>query len=574
MKKRYLRLIVFLLLPLFSCNDDFLETSPRNFISDDAVWSSGVATKMFITEVYNASLTGPLYSYAAVNNQQFDNMYTDDAGWNYRDSWNTFNFTASNPPFQRWTNCYNNIRKANLGIEKIMESDVLSESEKNRYLGDLHFLRGLLYFELFRFYGGVPIITIALNRHEDDIFYSRNTAEETLNFITDEFQAAADLLPLHVDPTDYGRATQGAALGMKAVASLHGAGTVDPKYYVDAAETASIFITGELSGRYQLYGEGETDPLKKREAFQNLFLEPYEGNEEVIFDVQYEGILRGHNGYQTIAAPGYPGVNQAFGWGNSAPSQNLVDQFEMKDGSAFDWNNPEHAADPYANRDERLYGTVLYHGVFWKGDTLSLSSNRFDNGEEVTNNLPNGLNSTKKESTKSGYYIRKHQWEEVICGSQNRILGEKDGGNFIVLRYAEILLIYAEAKNEVSGPDASVYDAINLIRRRAGQPDLTSGLGKDQMREKIRHERRIELALECKRYFDIIRWNIGDEVLNQPLMGMNARYVKDDVTGEISITYTPYKIVDKVFSAPKNNLQPIPQDAIDQNPSLTQNPGW
>ena len=126
MKKRYLRLIVFLLLPLFSCNDDFLETSPRNFISDDAVWSSGVATKMFITEVYNASLTGPLYSYAAVNNQQFDNMYTDDAGWNYRDSWNTFNFTASNPPFQRWTNCYNNIRKANLGIEKIIESDVLS----------------------------------------------------------------------------------------------------------------------------------------------------------------------------------------------------------------------------------------------------------------------------------------------------------------------------------------------------------------------------------------------------------------------------------------------------------------
>jgi len=361
---------------------------------------------------------------------------------------------------------------------------------------------------------------------------------------------------------------------MKAVAFLHGAGTVDKKYYADAAETANIFISGELSGIYQLYGEGEIDPLNIREAFQNLFLEPYEGNEEVIFDVQYEGILRGHNGYQTIAAPGVPGVGQSFGWGNSAPSQNLVDQFEMKDGSAFDWNNPEHAADPYVNRDERLYGTILFHNSFWKGDTLSLSSNRFENGEEVTNNLPNGLNSTKKESTKSGYYIRKHQWEEVICGTENRREGLMDGGNFNVLRYAEILLIYAEAKNEVSGPDASVLNAINQVRRRAGQPDLITGLGKDQMREKIRHERRIELALECKRYFDIIRWNIGDEVLNQPLMGMNARYVKDDVSGEITITYTPYKIVDKVFSAPKNNLQPIPQNAIDQNPSLKQNPGW
>ena len=313
-----------------------------------------------------------------------------------------------------------------------------------------------------------------------------------LQFVIEEFQTAADLLPTTVDDTEYGRATRGAALGMKAVAYLHGAGTVDSKYYADAATTSDIFISGELIGRYRLYGESETDPLKKREAFQNLFLEPYEGNEEVIFDVQYEGKkIRGHNGFQTIAAPGVPGVNQGFGWGNSAPSQNLVDQFEMKDGSAFDWNNLQHAADPYANRDERLYVTVLYHGVMWKGAVLSLSSNRFDNGIEVTNNLPNGLNSTKKESTKSGYYLRKHQWEAVVCGAQNRGQGIDDGGNLIVLRYAEILLIYAEAKNEVSGPDASVYEAINKVRRRAGQPDLPAGLSKDEMREKIRHERRI-----------------------------------------------------------------------------------
>ena len=576
MNKKYLGLIVLIMLSFFSCNDDFLNVSPRDFITDDAVWSSGTATKMFVNDVYNTTfkVKAPLYSFASINNQQFDNMFTDDAGWNFRDAWNTFNFTASNAPFQRWDDCYANIRKTNIGIEKLAESEVISASEKNRYLGDLHFIRGMLYFELLRFYGGVPLITEALDRNEDDIFYSRNTAEETFNLVIADFQTAAELLPVSVEDSEYGRATKGAALGMLAEAYLHCAGTIDSKYYANAAATANIFINGELSGKYWLYGEGETDPLKKREAFQNLFLQPYEGNEEVIFDVQYEdNKLRSHNGYQTIAAPGVPGVNKGFGWGNSAPSQNLVDQFEMKDGSAFDWNNPEQAADPYVNRDERFYATVLYHGVMWKGAELSLSSNRFDNGIEVTNNLPNGLNSTKKESTKSGYYIRKHQWEDLVCGGTNRAQGIGDGGNLIVLRYAEILLIYAEAKNEVSGPDASVYAAINQVRSRAGQPDLPVGLSKDQMREKIRNERRVELCFENKRFFDIVRWNIGDEILNQPLMGMNARYVKES-SGEIKITYTPYKIVDKVFSGPKNNLLPIPQSAMDQNPKLIQNPGW
>ena len=418
MNKTYLGLIVLILLSFFSCDENFLDPSPRDFITDDAVWSSGTATKMFINDVYNTSLTGPLYSFAAINNQQFCNLFTDDAGWNFNNAWTTFNFTPSNSPFQRWTDCYENIRKTNIGIEKLAESDVMSASEKDRYLGDLHFLRGLLYFELFRFYGGVPIITKALDRNEDDIFYKRNTAEETFKIVVDEFQAAANLLPLSVNRSELGRATRGAALGMLAAAYLHGAGTVDSKYFADAATTANIFITGELKGKYRLFGEAETDPVKKLEAYQNLFLEPYEGNEEVIFDVQYEGKLRGHNGYQTVAAPGVPGVNQGFGWGNSAPSQNIVDQFEMKDGSAFNWNNPQHAADPFTNRDLRFYADILYHGIMWKGAELSLSSNRFDaKGKEITNNTPNGLNSTKKESTKSGYYLRKHQWEAVVCGA-------------------------------------------------------------------------------------------------------------------------------------------------------------
>lgn len=573
MYKLPFKLFMIVVCSFYACDDSFLNITPNSSITDDAVWSSGSGTKQFINNVYASTLDGPLYRYTGFfGSYHFDYAFTDDMGEN-RTEWNQFAFSAHNAPFERWGACYANIRKSNLGIEKLSESDVITESEKNRFLGDLHFLRALQYLELFRFYGGIPIITTALNRHEDEVAYERNTAEETLEFIVSEFQQAADLLPTTIPDSEYGRATKGAAIGMKAVAYLHGAGTVNASYYEKAAETADILINGDLRGRYALFGRNETDPLLKREAFANLFLEPYEGNEEVIFDVQYAYPYKDQDGYQTIAAPGAPGPGHAYGWGRSAPSQNLVDAFEMTDGTKFNWSNPVHAQDPYTNRDQRLYATVLYHGVQWKGDTLSLSSNRFDKGVEVTNNLPNGLFSTKTEATKTGYYIRKHQNESVICGPDNRS-GIGDGGNVIVLRYAEILLTYAEAKNEVNGPDVTVYDAVNQVRRRVGQPDLPIGLGQVEMRERIRNERRVELAFECKRFFDIIRWRAGETYLNQPFMGMDVRYVKEPTTDKIHITYTPFKVFDKRFNAPKNYLLPIPLDALNRNPNLVQNPGW
>ena len=116
---------------------------------------------------------------------------------------------------------------------------------------------------------------------------------------------------------------------------------------------------------------------KKAENFANLFLEPYEGNEEVIFDVQYKNPERHQQGYQTVAAPGYPGVGSDYGWGFSNPSQMLVDAFEMQDGTSFDWNDPEKAAHPYENRDARFYASILYDGAVWKDSTLSLSTNRY-----------------------------------------------------------------------------------------------------------------------------------------------------------------------------------------------------
>jgi hypothetical protein len=366
---------------------------------------------------------------------------------------------------------------------------------------------------------------------------------------------------------------------MKSVAYLHAGGVIDAKYYANAAETSGVFITGELKSRYELFGKDVTDPSLKAKTFANLFLEPYEGNSEVIFDVQYANPMRTQSGYQTIAAPGYPGKNNDYGWGFSAPSQNIVDAFEMKDGTTFNWNNTTEAAAPYENRDARFYASILYNGIVWKDSTLSFSSNRYVKSgtrwTKVTDNLPNGLYSSKSERTKTGYFIRKHQNESVRCGATNRYSNmDGEGGNFIVLRLAEVLLTYAEAKNEVSGPDASVYDAVNRVRRRAGQPDLPTGLGQDQMRERIHNERRVELCFENKRYFDIIRWKAGTTYLNQPFYGMNITY---DLVNNVPVAkYTRFVYFQKKFDPNKNYLFPIPQSAISTNPKLEghQNPGW
>jgi hypothetical protein len=456
-------------------------------------------------------------------------------------------------------------------------------------MGDMYFLRGILYLELWRFWGGVPLIDHPLNKHTEDIFYPRSTSEETLKFIINDLDSAELRVPAKaaLPLAEYGRATKGAAVGMKVLAYLHAAGTIDRKYYAKAAEEAERFISGDLAGQYSLFGAGITDPAKKAENFANLFLEPYEGptgkNPEVIFDVQYANPYRHQKGYQSIAAPGYPGKGNDYGWGYSNPSQMLVDAFEMKDGSKFDWHNPTHAGAPYENRDARFYATILYDGVVWKDTVLSLSSNRYainDRGrlQEVKDNTPNGLNSSKSERTKTGYYLRKHQNESVICGTLNRYNNmEGEGGNLIVLRYAEILLSYAEAVNEATGPTQAVYDAVNKVRDRAGQPPLPPGLGQSDMRERIWNERRVELAFENKRYFDIMRWkewHAGERFLNQPFLGMNVKYILEN--GVPVKTYETFTYLQKTFNPNKDYLLPIPQAAMDKNPKMTghNNPGW
>lgn len=545
-----------------SCTD-FMDIESKNTVTDDGVWDNASSIMLFVSNIYT-DLKGPLYELSGATGHAPDALFTDDfivLGEGNSNKWNLYDFNASSTPISRWNECYTTIRKVNLGLEKVAASTVLEEDAKERLMGDLYFMRGIFYLELFRYYGGAILIEKPLDRHVDDIFYPRSTAQETLDFIISDLQNAADRLPVTVPDEELGRATKGAALGMMTIAYLHAAGVIDAKYYQNAADLSKTFISGDLKGTYSLFQGG----------FKELFMEENEHNPEIIFDVQMAYPYR-FNGMQTVLAPPQPGADNEYGWGKGNPTQELVDEFEMKDGSTFDWNNPDEANAPYDNRDERFYSTVHYNGKPWKGKTLYTSQNTPNNLELKSN--PNGMYSIDKPScTKTGYYFGKYMNEKVICGFDNRDKGIGGGTNYIVLRYAEILLIFAEAENEVNGPSQEVYDAINQVRQRAGQPALPAGLDKEAMRERIRHERRVELALEGKRYFDLMRWRTAEVALNHNPSGCLVTYVEKD--GKVVPTYKVVKdVCQKKFIAPKDYLWPIPQGSIDKNSKLEQNPMW
>jgi starch-binding outer membrane protein, SusD/RagB family len=201
----------------------------------------------------------------------------------------------------------------------------------------------------------------------------------------------------------------------------------------------------------------------------------------------------------------------------------------------------------------------VYDGTAWQGDTIFT---------RVGGNNQIDLGSTS-DITNTGYYIRKTV-DESINGQASRADKHPGGENYKIFRYAEVLLSYAEAQNEAVGPDQSVYDAINKIRERAGIPDLAAGLSQADMRNEIRNERRVELAIEDKRWWDIRRWVIADGatgVMNSPSHGMQIKAQGG------SLTYTVVKVIDRIFYA-RNYWMPIPQGALDTNDKLVQNPGY
>lgn len=536
-------LMVLVVFILQSCSDDALDVVPRDRFADATVWTDEGTSDLFLNDIYTELPDGNNW-YDPIENWS-DNSICGFAWPNSRGILQqSLQNPTNNPSGQvsnviNWPARYNVIRKCNLFINKVTESD-LSEEYKNMRLAEARFLRAYNYHLLWMAYGGVPIITVPLDRlsQGDDIFYAQSTSEETLKFITDE---CTGIYPDLLEAPETGRASKGAAMALKGWCELYAG------QWAEAAASNKI-IMDELA--YDLHPD-----------YQGLFLlNAGDANTEGIFYREYFPTDRGGrlDGY---IGPTFTAGGSETSWGGVNPTQDLVDDYAMDNGLPItDVTSGYDPQNPYESREPRFYQSVVYNGSYFYNDTI-----------RMVDGSANAIDLTDKDdATQTGYYMRKRLAENLVLGAANWD-GATSYQNYYIFRFGEVLLNFAEAQNEASGPDGSVYQAVNRIRERAGIPELPAGLSKDEMRAAIRRERRVELAFEDKRFWDLLRWRTAEVDINRPLKGMKI------TTGPGGVLQ--YEIVnatggDRKFDASKNYLFPIPEGVLNQNAKLEQNPGY
>lgn len=558
MKLNYISFILALLV-LFSCKklDSYLDKAESGGMQESLVFSTYLNTNGYLADIYGSMFHDewmPLYGFSYGN-------VTDEAYCPYPQN-NTiaiFKSGSLSPtanPIDKWQSLYSLIRKTHIFLRNIDNVPFETNTQRDdlaRMKGEAYFIRAYSYFELFRRYGGVPIIDRVLEV-TDDFNIARNSAEEVVNFIAEDCDRASLILPPTYSSSQLGRATRGAALMLKSRALLFGASLLHnpggdlAKWEAAAAASQAVMDLGvyTLSNNYV-----------------NLFHTRF--NDEVIFQstVNFNANGGGWNDWQQQNT-----IQREWGWANNQPAHNLIDAYEMTNGlSITDPSSGYDAQNPYQNRDPRLGLTVYHNGSIWKGRAGEPRIETFVGGLDGIYNGPDG-GPQKYSYTQTGYYLGDKMLDPN--GSLQPWPGQVGSNFWIFMRYAEALLNYAEAKNEsLSAPDASVYDAINAIRGRAGvnMPPLPAGLNKEEMRERIRRERQVELAFENFRFWDVRRWRLGEELF-QDIYGMRITKQPDG-----DLTHEKFVLENRIYK-PAFDLFPIPQSEMNRNTALVQNPGY
>jgi starch-binding outer membrane protein, SusD/RagB family len=565
MKKYSFYIIILVLWASFvSCNDNFLDVNPTSHTDvDDAIWKDVNLTEAYIINLYTGiRMTEKEASqgerYIGFGRGFHWAMYasvTDEAVYSNDDQTYLVQRGQLSPSNYGWTSTvwgrsYRSIREANLALQHIDLTPVTPE-RLERLKAEIRFVRAFRYFDLLKGFGGVPVIGDRVTTLTDDDFselYERKTIEETVDYIVQELDAVIGVLPNEPGGDwERGRATTPAAMALKsrlllyAASPLYTGGADDIAKWTSAAAAAKAVM--DLN-KFSLVTNLSNNPS---ENYRLLFVS--EPTQEDIFFREYTKTSPSMAMERMNAPNGYGG------WGGNCPMQNLVDDYEMSNGLPIsDDASGYDEQDPYTNRDPRFYATILYNGAPYRGrqiETFLPSGKDSPDGAEPWNTSP------------TGYYLRKFLKESITLDDWNNM----GTATWRYFRYAEILLNYAEAQNEVAGADQSVYDAINAIRDRAGMPDLPIGLSKDEMRERIRNERRIELAYEEHRYFDVRRWLIAEVEENESAQGISI--IKNGNT----LTFTRKEALGSKSFEPKHYWFPIPIEEINiSNHQLEQNP--
>ncbi|TXE09150.1 RagB/SusD family nutrient uptake outer membrane protein [Gelidibacter salicanalis] len=580
--------IIFLLsiLVFTSSCEDYLDKSPLNVVSDNDVWMDPNAIDAYMVNLYE-NMQVEDFNYEVIAQAGFLSTVTDIAVRSY--GWGGQNDPIVPSNAYGWWG-YGSVRKVNVFLEQI-ESANVDENLKQRYLAEGHFIRAFYYFSMVKRYGGVPIITEPQEFTGDNISelqVPRATEKEVYDFVRSELNLAIDGLPESYGATEKYRASKYTALALMSRAMLY-AGSIAK--YSDVQLNGLVGISKQEAATYFQYSMEASEELmnagfslynqsgNKAENFQNLFLNA-DNNSEIIFAKVFSSPDKTHS-YDFFNAP------QSFrvDYGNAInPSLSLVEDYEYIDGRSGELKvkdasgNPIHYDNPYElfeGKDPRFFATILAPFSPWQGGVLEIRAGILDKGQYITSsNLTDTYGSgseavtivgkdgplTTWDPTKTGFYVKKsmNPTERVNYGRSEQ--------PWIVFRLGEILLNHAEAALEL-GQSEKALASINQIRERAGIIALNS-----VDIDKVRHERKVELAFENHRFWDIRRWRTATSLLNNTQFKALYPWLN---WGTKDYTFT-------IVDAPKNTrtflektyYEPIPYGEIEKNPNLIQNPGY
>ena len=521
------RLVILFMLAVVvcSCKKDFLNRQPLTEYSETTLWTGANDAIAACNAAYSNFEDGQWVVYMDDASDNAHDPYPWE-GWQEYGNMQLLSPNNYNPKYNLTT-----ITQCNWFLANI-DKTPMDKTLLTRMKGEVRFIRAYEYFERSQLFGDFPLVTKMLTAAEANEVV-RSPKADVVNFILNELDTIVPTLPTTYEASDKGRITQGAALALKARVELF-----NEKFAESAASAKKVMDLGV----YSLFPN-----------YQDLFRLRNEYNSEIVLDRGYlETDPNLTIGLMVLAPESTPGG----GWSSVNITQSLMDAYETKNGKTIDDATSGYDVDhPFVNRDPRLLQSVIIPGAEYAG----IIFNPMD---------PNSLDYWPAYNY-TGYVGRKY----INYKSDYSDL-YKAGLNIPLIRYAEVLLTYAEAKIESNQIDNTVYDAIDLVRKRAGLPavDQTKYASQDQLRTLVRRERRVELALEGLRWYDIQRWKIG-QVMNGPVYGL--RFSSIDASGNVTYTSTGHaKIEDRVFNPAKNYLWPVPQSQIDLAKKVMQNPGY
>ena len=566
MKKIFL--LASLALALTAC-DDILDITPKDRLSEDVVWSDESLIKAYHSNLYTCLPHGFC---ANMQSKATDEVYNAKSGGIEIIALGTL--TPDNVTNLRstewhgggnlyvWDSAFQNIRKINIFLEKMETIDI---TDKERLMAEAKFLRAYIYFMLIARFGEAPIVTQSYEMGTD-VKFTSNSFDECVKFIEDNIAEAMPALPDTYATTDanFGRATKAACQALLSRTYLYAASplfnpTNDRTKWEKASQAAKTFI--DTYKQFDLYPD-----------YESCFNQPSgTDNKEIIFARNFT-TTNGHQAPMNNLSRRYGGYGGW--WGGNGPSQNLVDDYEMQATGepAFVWNNgvksvnpasgydPQH---PYVGRDPRFYATIIYDGAKYHGDTFEMWVSEDGTSWGIDNYRQSGDNPM------GNYVLRKFMPDENTTLSWQTTYTIP----WIFFRLGEIYLNYAEAEFELGHEDVC-RTYLNKVRGRVSMPDIPATVTGEDLKKRIYNERRVELAFEEHRYFDLRRWKLAMEIENRPIYGVTITKDTGNPDENTNKTYKDELLLERVFK-PEMYLLPIATDEIRKNDGkLLQTPTW